>query len=566
MLITVIVLVSFTINKVDRNDQLSSVLARILWLDSQLTNAVLNVHTGNEHTFDRVTELQQLYVSTTPPSDSDINLNSLITAVQRKSSLIERYKSVQAQYLNSAKLAITLDRELRRSAEYTELHTNFDSMLNMLISEVVRSMISGSDTGVSFSNVELTMDQVEEHPEYGSLSQIPEWAFFRSHIHKLTEVLPKRNQLFKEISSEPVARLAWPMSQPVESTRENELQRLWYLQIASFVLSLALLLLVAQKVIEIWRHRNELEVRVDDRTKQLSETNKALIVEMEEKEQARKALAQAQKLEAIGQLSAGIAHEINTPTQYVQDNIGFLKGAFAEMTELLQPVTDAGQQQDCTSIEELREKLAVSDLQFFIEEIPRAISDSIEGVERISGIVRALKEFAHPAKNKSAVDINRAIKSTSTVATNEWKYVADMEFDLDVSLPDVPCVAGEINQVILNMIVNASHAIVESAKTTGKKGLITICTKKSEEAVEIIVQDSGAGMPPDVTDRIFEPFYTTKEIGKGTGQGLAIAHNVVVEKHGGSIDVQSEVGIGTQFVIRLPLSFEGSDSDSSIAA
>jgi signal transduction histidine kinase len=188
------------------------------------------------------------------------------------------------------------------------------------------------------------------------------------------------------------------------------------------------------------------------------------------------------------------------------------------------------------------------------EEVPRAIEQTLDGVNRVAKIVRAMKEFSHPSsEGKVAADVNRLIDNTITVANNEWKYVADLVRDFDPSLPLVPCIAGELNQVILNLIVNAAHAIGESIKADpGRKGIITITTRAAEAGVEIRVKDTGTGIPVEARAKIFDPFFTTKAVGKGTGQGLTIAHGVIVKKHGGRLSFETEMGVGTTFVIHLP--------------
>jgi signal transduction histidine kinase len=188
-------------------------------------------------------------------------------------------------------------------------------------------------------------------------------------------------------------------------------------------------------------------------------------------------------------------------------------------------------------------------------EVPQAIQQSLQGIGRVTTIVRAMKEFSHPgSEEKSDTDLNRAIETTITVARNEWKYVAEVVTDFDPALPLVRCLPGEINQVILNLIVNAAHAIADVVENNGKsKGTITIRTRSQGDRVEIRVSDTGTGIPETIRAKIFDPFFTTKGVGKGTGQGLAIAHSVIVDKHGGTISCETEVGKGTTFVIRLPL-------------
>ncbi len=269
-------------------------------------------------------------------------------------------------------------------------------------------------------------------------------------------------------------------------------------------------------------------------------------------------LLHAQKLESIGQLAAGIAHEINTPTQFVGDNTQFLKTAFGELLKLSalmeSLIREPGKAIDESQMAELRSTWEAADVDYLKEEIPKAIDQSMEGIQRVSKIVSAMKEFSHPdIGEKVATNLNRAIETTVTVSRNEWKYVAEMKLELDPNLPVVACIPGDINQVILNLIVNAAHAIQEKlGEDSVGKGTITISTKADDGNVEIRVADTGTGIPEKYRDRMFEPFFTTKAVGKGTGQGLAIAYNVVTKKHGGIIRFETETGQGTSFIIRLP--------------
>jgi PAS domain S-box-containing protein len=281
-------------------------------------------------------------------------------------------------------------------------------------------------------------------------------------------------------------------------------------------------------------------------------------------------LRQAQKLESIGQLAAGIAHEINTPTQYVGDNVRFFNRAFADLDRVLDvhdrlvswlkeqgPLPEAAAQ--------ILEEAAPVRSTYLRREIPKALGDALEGVERVSRIVRAMKEFSHPGtEEKQQVDLNHAIESTLTVSRNEWKYVAELVTRLDPELPRVPCLPGEFNQVILNLIVNAAHAIADVVKgEPGRKGRITVSTKAVADWVEVRVQDTGPGIPARIQHRIFEPFFTTKSVGKGSGQGLALARSVIVERHGGTIHFETEPGKGTTFVLRLPVAMNGKEPASS---
>jgi len=261
-------------------------------------------------------------------------------------------------------------------------------------------------------------------------------------------------------------------------------------------------------------------------------------------------LAHAQKLESIGRLAAGIAHEINTPIQYVGDNTRFLQEAWSDLHPLLEACRAPNPDPAVVA------NAAAVDLEYLLTEIPQALGQSLEGIARVSHIVRAMKDFSHPGTaSKVMTDLNRALDSTATVASNEWKYVADLLLDLDPDLPLVPCLPADLNQVFLNIIVNAAHAIGDVVGDGANgKGIITVSTRRVEDWVEVRFSDTGAGMTEQVKARIFDPFFTTKPVGRGTGQGLAISHTVVVEKHKGTIRVETAPGVGTTFVIRLPLS------------
>jgi PAS domain S-box-containing protein len=270
-------------------------------------------------------------------------------------------------------------------------------------------------------------------------------------------------------------------------------------------------------------------------------------------------LRQAQKLESIGQLAAGIAHEINTPTQYVGDNTRFVKDSFAAISKVLDShealLAAAGKGSISPEIvSHCQQILAGSDLTYLREQIPQALAETLEGVGRVTKIVRAMKEFSHPGgKEKTPADLNKAVETTVTVAHNEWKYVAELKLELDAALPYVPCFLGEINQAVLNLIVNAAHAIGDVVKKLpGAKGLITVQTLCDGDHVQIRVSDTGTGIPEAARPKIFEPFFTTKAVGQGTGQGLAMVYASVVKRHGGTVTFETEIGRGTTFIIRLP--------------
>lgn len=283
----------------------------------------------------------------------------------------------------------------------------------------------------------------------------------------------------------------------------------------------------------------------------------------EENQRLERQRAQSQKLCSIGQLAAGIAHEINTPTQYVGDNLRFLKDAFEDLAGLLRSGEELLRASrsgavPAEMVDQLTAACERADLDYLTVEIPGAIQHALDGVDRISRIARAIKEFAHPGPTEmSAADVNALIETTVTVARNEWKYVADLVTDFDRGLPPVLCHPAEINQVILNLVINAAHAIEDAAPHRCRsKGVITIRTRRCDDWAEIEVTDNGIGIPEPIRPHIFDPFFTTKSVGRGTGQGLAICYPVIVEKHGGMITFESEEGRGTAFTLRLPLTQE----------
>jgi PAS domain S-box-containing protein len=271
-------------------------------------------------------------------------------------------------------------------------------------------------------------------------------------------------------------------------------------------------------------------------------------------------LRRAQKLESVGALAAGIAHEINTPIQFVSDNTRFLAESFAQLQYVLDAyntlktfVESGGTAAEVLGCVGQVEQQA--DVAYLRREIPRAIEQTLEGVERVTKIVGAIKNFSHLDQGKKTpADLNRALEGTLTMASNELKYVADVVTDLDPNLPLVPCYLSDLNQVFLNLLVNAAHAVGDAVATgEDAKGTITVSTRQEGREVVIRVADTGTGIPEDIRNRIFEPFFTTKTVGKGTGQGLAIAHHLVVDKHGGTLSFQTEAGKGTAFIIRLPI-------------
>ena len=282
-----------------------------------------------------------------------------------------------------------------------------------------------------------------------------------------------------------------------------------------------------------------LEETVERRTAELKERTIQLQEEIRQRMELETQLVHAQKMEAVGQLASGIAHEINSPSQFANDNILFLKDAVEGFIAEIDRAENAPDEKE---------------MDFLKENAPQAVEQAKEGIGRITTIVKSMKNFAYrdATSEKKPNDLNQAIRSTAVVATNEWKYHAELEMNLDETLPMVPCNIGEINQVVLNLIVNGAHAIRDRFED-GQKGTLIVATNHypEKDCVVISITDNGGGIPEDVQARIFEPFFTTKEVGVGTGQGLAIAHNVVVKSHGGQIWFDSKPGEGTTFFISL---------------
>ena len=302
------------------------------------------------------------------------------------------------------------------------------------------------------------------------------------------------------------------------------------------------------------------ESLLEEKSRELFTANQALIAESEETKrtaeqlqqaldelkQTQAQLIQASKMESLGTLAGGIAHEINTPSQFVGDNLRFISESFEEVLQLLQAY-EKGDSSEKTA--EIADEI---DIGYLREEIPLAAKQALEGAGRISEIVRAMKNFAHPDQAApEEVDLNEVINSSAIISKNEWKHHASLDTDLSDNLPPLSGFAGQLSQLVLNLLVNAAHAIEETGRSDGK---ISIATKGTPDSIELTVSDNGRGIPKEIADQIFDPFFTTKKVGKGTGQGLTMCHDIVTAKHNGTIRFDSEPGQGTTFTITLPVS------------
>jgi len=297
----------------------------------------------------------------------------------------------------------------------------------------------------------------------------------------------------------------------------------------------------------------------------------AVLRDVTERKDLERNRALVQKLESIGRLAAGVAHEINTPVQFAADNLDFIQRGWDSLDQVrgaCRRLAGSCEAKEPAAglILELGEIMQKGKVDYLWEETPNAIREASEGVRRVAEIVRAMRDFAHPGAGEMApTDLNRLIESTITVSRNKWKDAAELRVALDPALPAVPCVAGQMCQVFLNLIVNAADAIADAVNgSRGPKGIIRITSKREGEFVDVRVSDSGTGIPEAIQPKIFDPFFTTKEIGRGSGQGLAIAYAIVVQKHHGHIDFETVLGAGTTFIVRLPIKpADGSRIDSA---
>jgi signal transduction histidine kinase len=295
-------------------------------------------------------------------------------------------------------------------------------------------------------------------------------------------------------------------------------------------------------------------IRNADLYRRLQLTTEDLRRQIAERARMEAELRLAQKLEAVGQLAAGVAHEINTPIQYVGDSIDFLRESFATLIGVLGRYRTTVRALGGEVAGPLVAEEEQADLPFVEAEAPQAFERTSHGIKQVAKIVQAMKQFAHPgrAQRMEPADLNQAIETTLTVARSEYKLVADVETELG-QLPPVVCDIGDLNQVFLNLVVNAAHAIQDAVGDSGGRGQIRIRTRGEGDLALVTISDTGCGIPEGIRERIFDPFFTTKESGRGTGQGLAIARSIIVERHRGTLSFVSTVGTGTTFFVRLPV-------------
>jgi PAS domain S-box-containing protein len=280
-------------------------------------------------------------------------------------------------------------------------------------------------------------------------------------------------------------------------------------------------------------------------------------LDISERKRIEAELRQSQKLESIGRLAAGVAHEINTPVQFVSDSVQFVRETMVDLRQVISghravhAAMRAGEpwQDLVASVTALEHDIEIDEL---LDRTPAALELARDGLQRVAAIVRSMTMFAHPHRPMALADLTEAIRATLIVAASEYKLVAELVLDL-CELPPVTCHLGDVNQAILNLVVNAAHAIADAVRHTGERGRLVVCTRLAGDDVVISISDTGRGIPEAVRDHIFDPFFTTKEVGRGTGQGLAIARTVICDMHGGELTFETELGKGTTFHVRLPI-------------
>jgi len=294
---------------------------------------------------------------------------------------------------------------------------------------------------------------------------------------------------------------------------------------------------------------HQLEQRVERRTHELKQASDALQQEIDERKQLESQLVQSEKLASLGQMAAGVAHEINNPIGYVSSNLGTLEGYFQQLTTMLDAYREAeqllGESETTMALQRLREH---TELEFLREDIPILIEESKDGIVRVAQIVKDLKDFsrADSTQQWQWANVQQGIDSTLNIVASELKFKADVVKRYQ-PLPEIECLPSQINQVILNLVINAAQAMGP------ERGTITLCTAQHDNWVCIEVTDTGAGIAPENVQKIFDPFFTTKPVGQGTGLGLSLSYGIV-KKHGGEITVSSQVGVGTTFRVQLPIS------------
>ena len=536
-------------------DEAQTRLHRIESLNLQLEAALFFSMFEIQMDFDLITDLiEQLRAATDElqravPQDVAIELDA---ALERRLAFIEDYKSAQAVLRNSRAIAAQMFAELRDRVSPAQRNERE----GLFALERAYLDFAGRRDPFSAAKVE---EALAAAGTMSTLTELEQWPVLEAHVRTLMDYIQRMGPIMLGLYAVPFQGVIRAENANLATRLARTSERAGRYRMALFAVALVLLALVTAMVVKlrqylrmIRRANDELESRVAKRTEELAAANSALVSEMAERENVESQLRLAQKLEAIGQLAAGVAHEINTPVQYAIHNVSFVADVWRDLAPLLDDYEQAASGA-ALDPERARSTWAATAAARLRTEVPAALGQASTGLEQISKIVLAINHFSHPGSDTfQPADLNRAIENTVTVASNEWKYVAEVELHLDRNLPAVPCDLSALNQVILNLVVNAAQAIAAAPRSRGA-GRIRIVTRRLAEEAEIVMEDNGPGVPAEIRHRIFDPFFTTKDVGKGTGQGLAIAHRIVNRQHGGTLTVEQGALGGARFVIRLPL-------------
>ncbi len=554
---------------VDRYQAGTVLLDRTTISNARLDTALLSLMQFRRVDLDQATELQAEFRSNLKAARSfwgELASTRLRRAGNDKLDSFERFKAHHAIVRNSRAIGTEMLQVLSgRDGPGWQQDTDLLNRLEKLwLTHAVRQDVASLN---AISDAIIVAEASQP-----SLVERSEWKIFTSHAQAIQEHEQLMRAEADKVFSGLVPDIVYDLQAGLDETYARDRQQSVFYRIALFALILLLIIYSVRKVLQVstyvqllQRARGNLEARVRARTEDLTKANRALETQIEERERMEGELRMAQKLESIGQLAAGIAHEINTPAQYVGDNIRFLSSSWDDLESVMQ-AWETDMENDSRDNKSIREAWNKADVPFLRDEVPVALREATSGVDQIAQIVRAMKEFSHPGdESLRPIDINHTIENIVTVARNEWKYVADIDFDFDVNIPSVPCNVSGLNQVILNLIVNAAQAIADNAEN-GEKGVISIQTRQDADWVRVVIEDNGPGIPESIRSRVFDPFFTTKEVGSGTGQGLAIAYRIVTEQHRGSISVTpGSDDRGARFTIELPVRSDAVADDMDAA-
>lgn len=544
---------------VDRQDELRRslvLLDEISSIDALMDAELLRVAYGIRTNYDTLTQLQSSLRGKFELLSADGFVHHPLPsqAIEVKLRLSEDFKTEFSIHRNS----VTIANALMQSAIRDANHAHQDDLYHL--EAAIWRFISKVNAPTA-AELDQQLERLRANSSKSSADSL-RLSSIESHIRMLLQKDSMINELVESYFQVPLEPEILSLNLALRQDFDKAVEQAVLYGVGLFCLTLTLLgygtrkAYLAHRYVSLLKDLNaELEARVAERTAELQEANQSLAREMEERSEMEARLRMAQKLESIGQLAAGVAHEINTPCQYVSDNLNFVEDSWANLAPLFNACHAASQD----AAEQLPSSVITSlwrdaDGDFLLSELASAISESKEGMKQIRDTVQALKEFSHPDSDAMLpADINHLIQNALMVSRNEYKYVANVELVLADPAPVAPCYSSLISQVLLNLIVNAAHAIEEKNNSLpGATGCITVSSVADADHVIVSVTDDGPGIPEAIREKVFDPFFTTKPIGKGSGQGLAIAHKVITQ-HGGRFELDTKLGVGTTFSIHLPL-------------